>query len=133
MSLKYPKQPSSQKTTPQFLLTKKLPATLIKQEVGSYVNGVWVESEDSRTTIYVNAQPLKGSELFQLPEAERVREWIKFYTTDTVNTVKTSTGSTADRILFDGKEYEVATVSVYKMGVLDHTKIVASLITGSLV
>jgi hypothetical protein len=132
VSIKYSKQPSSQKTTPSFLLTKKLPATLIKQSTGQYVNGVWVEAEDSRTIIQVNAQPLKGHEMFQMAESERAREWMKFYTTDTVETVQTQDGSTANRIVFDGKEYEVARTSAYKMGVLNHTKIIASLITGNL-
>ena len=51
MTIKYPKQPSSQKTQPSFLLTHKVNAQLIRVSVGSYVQGVWVDGAETTTTI----------------------------------------------------------------------------------
>ena len=133
MSLKYPKQPSSQKTSPQFVLTKKIPVTLIRQQSGAYVDGYWVDAEASRTTIHVNIQPMRGYELMQMPEAERTREWVKFYTTDDVSGLQDARVSGArnpDMILYNNKQYEIAKVSTYEMGILDHTKVVAALVEG---
>ena len=63
--------------TPGFLLTKKIPLTLIRSNAGSYVDGVWVEGTETNVEIQVNIQPLKEAELLILPEADRSRQWWK--------------------------------------------------------
>lgn len=132
MSLKYPKQPSSQKTTPQFLLTHLVEATRIRTAPGSYVNGVWTEGIQSSTTILINIQPIRGYELMSMPESDRSREWVKFYTTEDIQGIKegslsgAATPQNPDLIVWDGRTFEVSRVSTYKMGVLDHTKAIAA-------
>lgn len=131
MSLKYPKQPSSQKTKPQFILTHLVDATRVRTNQGSYVDGVWVEGTQSLVTIKINIQPMRGYELMALPEADRSREWVKFYTTADIQGIKegdlsSPSPQSPDRIIWDGRTFEVSRVSTYKMGVLDHTKAIAA-------
>lgn len=130
MTLKYQKQQSSLKTIPQFQLTHKVNALRIRSGTGGYVNGIWQEGVSTSSTIEVNIQPLKGWELMSMPEADRSREWVKIYTTSDLRGVQdgdvsTAAPSTADLIVWDGRTFEVAKVSTYKMGVLDHTKAIA--------
>lgn len=132
MTLKYPKQPSSLKTQPEFLLTKKVEATLLRQLPGSYVDGRWVDPSPVSSTIEVNIQPLKGHELLSLPEADRSREWVKFYTVSDVRGVQEgSTATQPDMLVWDGKTYEVSKVFSYKMGILNHNKVIAARIPKS--
>jgi hypothetical protein len=131
MSLKYPKQPSSANKPPNFLLTHKTTIQVIRKSAGSYVNGLWVDATNT-VSVQCHIQPLKGSELMALPEADRNREWIKAYTTDDVNgLVDGSGGVSPDVIVWDSKHYEVAKVLEYKMGVLNHTKIIAARVVHS--
>lgn len=127
MSLKYPKQPSSQKTSPQFKLTHTVPATRRRAAQGSYVDGLWTEGVSTDTAIEINIQPLKGHELMSLPESDRSKELVKFYTTAEVRGIAEGSPSTPpDLIIWDGRTFEVAKASVYKMGVLNHTKVIAA-------
>lgn len=127
MTLKYPKQPSSQKTTPQFLLTHKTDATRVRKSSGSYVDGKWVEGGVTNTTIQVNIQPMRGHELMSLPEADRSKEWVKFYTTSDIRGIGEGVPSTPpDLLVWDGRTFEVAKVLTYKMGVLNHNKVIAA-------
>ena len=137
MSLKYPKQPSSQKTSPQFQLTHTVTATRRRTAPGSYVAGVWTPGASTDTQIQVNIQPLRGHELFVMPEADRSKEWVKLYTTADIRGISEGTLSNAstpanpDLILWDGRVFEVSKVSTYKMGVLNHTKAIAARIPES--
>lgn len=132
MSLKYPKQPSSQRITPQFKLTHTVPATRRRTAVGSYVSGVWVDGVSSDTTIQINIQPMRGYELMSLPESDRSKELVKFYTTAEVRGIAEGSPSTPpDLIVWDGKTFEVAKTSIYKMGVLNHTKVIAARLPAS--
>ena len=127
MSVLYPKQPSSQRTKPNFLLTHKTPITRIRKTVGSYISGVWVDGVAEEVTILANVQPTKGSELMALPESDRSRDIIKIYTTDEILGVQEGDGKTSpDLIIWQGNTYEVKLVYVQRMGVLDHTKALAA-------
>lgn len=132
MTLKYPKQQSSGLTEPNFLLTKKVFATLLRQPQGSYVGGIWVDAAPTSIQIEVNIQPLKGHELMSLPESDRSREWVKFYTTSVVLGVQEGEAAAQpDMLVWDGKTYEVSKVFSYKMGVLNHNKVIAARIPKS--
>lgn len=127
MTLKYPKQASSQKTKPNFLLTHKVPITLIRKSAGDYVDGVWVDGVSEEITILANVQPTKGSELLSLPESDRSRDIIKLYTTDEILGIQEGDGKTSpDLIIWQGSTYEVKLVYTQRMGVLDHTKALAA-------
>jgi hypothetical protein len=122
-----------QQTQPRFRLTHTVAVTLVRRGAGSYVNGVWTLASDTTSTIQANVQPVRGHELVSLPEADRSREWIKVYTVGNVRgTQEGSLGGTSpDILIFDGRTFEVKQVSTYKMGVLDHSKILAGRIPES--
>ncbi len=131
MSLKYPKKHSTANNSPNFLLTHKTTVQVVRKSAGSYVNGFWVDASNT-VDIQCNVQPMRGAELMALPEADRSREWIKAYTTADVNgLVDGSAGASPDVIVWDGKHYEVSKVLEYKMGVLNHTKIIAARVVHS--
>ena len=128
MTLKYPKQPSSLKTKPAFLLTKQIEVTLVRSSEGGYVSGTWVDGIKEESQFLANVQPLrKGTELMSIPEADRTRELIKLYTTtECYPVVEGDAKLKADLIVYDNKTYEVLSVSSYKMGILDHYRVVAA-------
>ena len=122
-----------QQKTPKFLLTHTASVTLKRRGAGSYVDGVWTLAADTTKTIKANVQPVRGHELVSLPEADRSREWIKVYTTGNVRGIQEGDlgGTSPDILVWDGRTFEVKQVSTYKMGVLDHTKIIAGRIPES--
>ena len=127
MTILYPKQQSSQRTKPQFLLTHKTTITRVRKTSGDYLGGVWVDGVSEEVTILANVQPTKGSELMALPESDRSRDIIKIYTTEEILGVQEGDGKTSpDLIIWQGNTYEVKIVYVQRMGVLDHTKALAA-------
>lgn len=113
--------------TPGFLLTKKIPLTLIRSTAGSYVDGVWVEGTETNVTIDVNIQPLKPSELLILPEADRSRQWWKMYSASEIRMDKQGTsGWAADEFVYQGDRYKVMKVENYAMGILNHYRALAA-------
>jgi len=110
---------------PQFLLTNKIPFTIIRREAGSRQDGDWVEGTTTELQIEGNIQPLKPTELMLLPEAERTRSWWKLYTDATLRTAKEGTGGwSADEFIWKGDLYKIMRVNDYTngMGILEHTK-----------
>lgn len=84
------------------------PVTLRRPAPGSYVNGRWVEGATTDSTITASIQPLTGEDMEELPEARRESEGYNMYTSTQVRTVQEAgSNQNADRIVFNGKEYEV--------------------------
>lgn len=112
---------------PQFLLTKKIPLTLIRSAAGSYVDGEWVEGTQTTVPIEVNIQPLKEAELMLLPEADRGKQWWKMYSASEIRMDKQGTsGWAADEFVYQGDRYKVMKVENYAMGTLNHYRALAA-------
>lgn len=112
---------------PNFLLTKKIPLTLIRSSAGSYVDGVWTEGNETNITIDVNIQPLKEAELLLLPEADRSRQWWKVYSASEIRMDKQGTsGWSADEFVYQGDRYKVMKVENTSMGILNHYRALAA-------
>ena len=112
---------------PQFLLTKKIPLTLIRSAAGSYVDGEWVEGTETNIPIEVNIQPLKEAELMLLPEADRGKQWWKMYSASEIRMDKQgASGWAADEFVYQGDRYKVMKVENYAMGTLNHWKALAA-------
>ena len=112
---------------PQFLLTKKIPLTLIRSAAGSYVDGEWVEGTETNVSIEVNIQPLKEAELLLLPEADRGKQWWKMYSASEIRMDKQGTsGWSADEFIYQGDRYKVMKVENYAMGTLNHYRALAA-------
>lgn len=112
---------------PNFLLTKKIPLTVLRSTQGSYVDGEWVEGTETSIPVEVNIQPFRDSELMLLPEADRSKEWYKLYCADELRTAKQgASGWEADEFIWEGDRYKVMKSKYYSMGILDHWKIHAA-------
>ena len=112
---------------PQFLLTKKIPLTLIRSAAGSYVDGEWVEGTETNVSIDVNIQPLKEAELLLLPEADRSKQWWKVYSASEMRMDKQgASGWAADEFVYQGDRYKVMKVENYAMGIHNHWKAIAA-------
>lgn len=110
------------RTTPQFLLTHKVPIQVRRYGEGSWVDGYFVNGVETTLDIEANVQPLRGHELLTLPEADRTKESIKVYCVETLNTVEEVGQKKADIVIWEGKKFQAIKTMTYKMGVLDHTK-----------
>ena len=112
------------RTTPQFLLTHKVPITVIRKSAGAWVDGYWVDWLNIELSVEANVQPLRGHELLSLPESQRTRDNIKVCCVETLRTVEEVGATKADEIIWEGKRFQATKTFTYKMGVLDHTKTV---------
>ena len=108
---------------PQFLLTKKIPLTILRKSAGSYVEGEWIPGTEVEVPREVNIQPFKDQDLLLLPEADRSKEWYKLYCAEDLLTLKQGTGGwAADEFVWEGDRYKIMKSKFYKMGILDHWK-----------
>lgn len=112
------------RTIPQFLLTHKIPITILRQGEGGYVDGYWVNGVETPLDIEANVQPMRGHELLTLPESDRTKESIKVYCVEKLQTVEEVGQTKADIVVWEGKRFQAIKTMTYKMGVLDHTKTV---------
>lgn len=114
---------------PTFLLTHKIPLTILRRTAGSYVNGEWVEGTITNIPIEVNIQPMKGYELLIMPESERSKVWWKLYTDVELRTQKEGAGGyDADEFVWKGDTYKIMKVDnwINGMGILEHSKALAT-------
>lgn len=111
-------------TTPSFILTKKLPITILRKTEGEWIKGRWVEGRAEEIEIEANVQPMRGHELVVLPEADRTKDSIKVYSVERLRTVEEVKQEEADIVVWEGKHYRAVKTMTYKMGVLNHTKTV---------
>lgn len=114
---------------PNFLLTHKIPLTIYRQASGSFVDGDWVEGAVTEVTLQVNIQPLKPYEIFMLPEADRTKVWVKFYSADYARTLKEGTsGWSADEFIWKNDRYKIMKVDDWTngMGILEHVRVQAA-------
>lgn len=81
-------------------------ATLTPGAAGTYTNGEWVPATGTPASIsIVFPQPLDMEALQQLPEGERVKNYVQTWTKTDVD-VRSGT-TNGDRITYDGKTYLV--------------------------
>lgn len=108
---------------PQFILTHKIPIEVTRREIGSYVDGHWVEGQTTTFTASVNIQPLKPYEIYMMPESERTRSWWKVYSSDVLRTAKEGSWD-ADEFVWKNDRYKIMKVDDWTsgMGILEHTK-----------
>lgn len=112
---------------PQFLLTNKIPLTLLREGEGGYVRGEWVKGQVVPVEVEVNIQPVRPHEIQMMPESDRTREWYKLYCADEIRTAQEGdNGHGADEFEWEGHRYKVMKVVSYKMGILNHFRAMAA-------
>lgn len=109
---------------PNFLLTHKIPLDIYRRSLGQYEDGDWVEGTEEVVPVEVNIQPLKPYEILQLPESDRTRVWMKFYTASVVRTLKEGSWE-ADEFIWKDERYKVMKVDDWTSGmrILEHCKV----------
>lgn len=91
------------------------PIILKRPSPGNYVDGRWVEGGFTDTIITASIQPLSGQEMQSLPEARRLSENYKMYTSFQVRTVEEAgSDQNADRVVFFGNEYEIHQINTWQ-------------------
>lgn len=89
---------------------------------GSYVNGSYVAGTSTTFLVIMAIMPLTEKELLALPEGERTRRQMKGYLVEELKTVDTSDSKKADRVTYDGVDFEVQGVEKWD-GDLPHYKV----------
>ena len=75
----------------------------------------------------MNIQPLRPSEILQMPEADRTREWYKVYCAEDLRTLQEGvSGHAADEFVWQGYNYKIMKVSNWSMGILNHFRAYAA-------
>ncbi len=82
--------------------------TLRRFAQGTYEDGYYTEDAapvDSALRAVV--QPMGYKERMALPEGDRSKQWIKLWTVVELKALDADAGTRADRVIIDGKTYEV--------------------------
>lgn len=121
--------PIRKRTSPRFRLTNSTTVVVIRPGEPTYVNGRKVEGIPSEHEIEANVQPLNHREELLLPESDRTKEWVKGFCDleQDIRAMREGDGGwEADKIIWDGEEFKVMRIKLYKMGVLDHRMFLAA-------
>ena len=113
----------------------KKPRIVIRQHVGSYVDGIYVDGALERLTIVGNIQPAtESNKTFYLSEGERSKEAIWFSMHERLFMSQTGEGSNLikpDLIEYDDALWEIKGVKYYANETLPHTEGIAVRLTES--
>lgn len=107
----------------------RMPITIYRQGVGTYVNGLWVRGAETTIAITASVQPTTGEEMLSLPEARRNRKAYALFTSTPIQLIVT--GKNPDQVLIFGERYEVVRVEPWQnknppWGIVNHFKFYAS-------
>lgn len=97
---------------PELVGTFASPAAVVRVRRGASTldaNGFAVVGASSSQTIRAIVYPATGRDMAALPEGKRTEETIKVITTEELRTAAPGSGP-ADRLTYQGKTYEVATL-----------------------
>jgi len=92
------------------------PVNIIRKDVGSYVNGDWVNGADISVPIKAVVQNANADDLILLPEGSRSSESVKIHTVSEVKTVSEVGETEADQFDYDGSRYKIFDVANRKIG-----------------
>lgn len=99
-----------------------VPVTVQRRASGEYPEGRYQEGALEEIEVTMSIQPLSGRERLNLPEAQRTKRIYVGYCAEELRTVDEIARTPADRVLFDGTEFEVTRVEVWP-GNLNHWKV----------
>ncbi len=98
------------------------PYTVKRVAAGSVSNGYYSNGASSTISISASVQPLKPSDILQLPEGRRNKQLFYIITDTQLNIVTTSN---PDKITISGSDYELDQEEVWQNGVISHYKYLA--------
>jgi hypothetical protein len=101
--------------------------TVKRYAAGSWAAGVFTAGAQSTVTITASVQPAKPDELQNLSAAaRRSSAGIKVYSESELRTADEATGIQADRVSWEGEDWEVQAVSRHRLSNLAHYKALAT-------
>lgn len=98
------------------LANRMVSVTVTRGAPGQYVLGTWTPAATTDLTIKAHVQPASARELLILPEGERTKGAVRFYTTDPLQTASEYTQTPADVVAFDGQLWQVQRVDPWPVG-----------------
>lgn len=112
------------------LMTETVEIVRVSAEV-TWVDGEPVRGAEETLSAPASIQPLTPNERLLLPEHVRTRETVKMYMETLVRTLDEKNNLLADRIIHDGKTYEVQGVENWHIGTdLPHYKVICVKLDG---
>lgn len=90
-----------------------------RRAAGAYVAGNWVDGTSSDASIVASVQPASHRDLLRLPEGLRTRSTVAVITDDDLRTANETAKLAADRIVYQGEDWEVVSVDAWEMGAVD--------------
>jgi hypothetical protein len=104
-------------------LVKEKPYTIDRFQVGSYVDGDWVEGTSTPVPIMASIQPVRGYRIIQLQTSTGIKtsNWIKIFTKSELQVAKEGVNGTGgDRITYRNERYELRELEIHDEDHLDH-------------
>ena len=99
------------------------PKLLLREALGSYVNGQWISGARDTTEIQASIQPVVlGQDMQSVPEGRRQSDFIKIYSTEKLLLASDEPGMQSDIIVHEAQGYELTGTSAYASGVIPHYK-----------
>lgn len=107
----------------------RMPLNIFRQNVGAYVNGIWVPAGETTLLITASVQPTTGEEMLSLPEGRRNRKTYSLFTSTEIELIHSA--ANPDQIVIYGDRYEIIRVDVWQnhppvFGIVNHYKFFAS-------
>ena len=100
---------------------------ILRESVGSYVNGIWAPGTRSTITTMASVQPIDSQkDILAVPEGRHMSDFVKIYTTDRLNVTADGENIQPDIIVHEGYSYEIISLSPNQSFVINHYKYFAS-------
>lgn len=99
---------------------------VLHESAGAYVQGIFVAGARSVVPIQASIQPVTGQDMITAPEGRRIQDMVKVYTASELQEGEEGTGLMPDLIVWRGFAYEVTSIEVRQMDVINHYRIYAT-------
>lgn len=87
---------------------------------GGYVGGIWQDGVPEPLSVRVSVQPTSPEDMEALPAGRRERKSYTLYGSERLRSVEA--GHNPDVLTIDGEDYEVATSSEWRNGIISHNR-----------
>jgi len=98
------------------------PFDVLHESAGAYVSGLFVPGVRTVFGITASIQPATEQDLITAPEGRRISDMVKIYTSASLQEGGEGTGLQPDLIVWRGYAYEISSISVRQMDVINHYK-----------
>lgn len=98
------------------------PYTVKRVAAGSVIDGYYTNGTSSTVNITASVQPLKPSDIQQLPEGRRNKKLFNIFTSTKLNVV---TSANPDKITIGTEDFELDQEEQWQNGILNHYKYLA--------